>query len=138
MSEKKRAKAAVEYYVGMANSVYPCWSLTRFELGESQFFPSLTLYDTSNCRATEIIHDYISESYDAYDRPSKFDRSRMRLKMLRKESHKNLRKYIALLDANEAAEIYEKLGRYSTIKHYYADTKTAFKLKSSCDRWSDW
>jgi hypothetical protein len=138
VSEKKRAKAAVEYYVGMANSVYPCWSLTRFGLGESQFFPSRTLYDTSNRRATEIIHDYISEPYDAYERPSKFDRSRMRLKMLRKESHKNLRKQIALLDANEAAEIYEKLGHYSTIKHYYADTKTASKLKSSCDRWSDW
>lgn len=135
---KERAMAGIDYYTGIANSVYPCWSLTRYGEGSSPFFPYQIPNQPIGKRATEIIHDYMCEEYFPVDQPSKFNRSYQRLKILRQESIKNIKEQIALLDDNEAAEILLKIGQYLTIKHHYADTDIANRLKSSCDRWSDW
>ena len=78
------------------------------------------------------------EEFFPVDQPSKFNRSYQRLKILRQESIKNIKEQIALLNDNEAAEILMQIGQYLTIKHHYADTDIANRLKSSCDRWSDW
>ena len=136
--ERERAMAGIDYYTGIANSVYPCWSLTRYGEGSSPFFPYQIPNQPIDKRATEIIHDYMCEDDYSVEQPSKFNRSYQRLRMLRQESIKNIKEQIAQLDDNEAAEIFLKIGQYLTIKHHYADTDVANRLKSSCDRWSDW
>lgn len=134
----ERAAAGVEYAVGMANSVYPCWSLTQYGVGESPFFPYQSTPKKNNRRATEIIHDFISDEYSLADRPRGFDMSHQRLQTLREKSEEILGVYIAMLEPNKAAAILERMGRYLTIKHKYQNTNIAQQLKSSCDRWSDW
>lgn len=134
----ERAAAGVEYAVGMANSVYPCWSLTQYGVGESPFFPYQSTPKKNNRRATEIIHDFISDEYSLADRPRGFDMSHQRLQTLREMSEEILGVYIAMLEPNKAAAILERMGRYLTIKHKYQNTDIAQQLKSSCDRWSDW
>ena len=72
---KERAMASIDYYTGMANSVYPCWSLTRYGEGSSPFFPYQIPNQPIAKRATEIIHDYMCEEYFPVDQPSNFNRS---------------------------------------------------------------
>lgn len=136
--ENERAMAGIEYYAGIANSVYPCWSLTRFGEGSTPFFPYEIPNQPNDKRAPEIIHDYMSEEYSPVDQRSKFNRSYRRLKMLRQEAVESIKGQIALLEDNDAAAVLLKIGHYLTIKHHYADTDIANLLKSSCDRWSDW
>lgn len=69
LSQKERAHAGVEYAVGMANSVYPCWSLTQHGIGETPFFPYQIPNEKNNRRATEIIHDLICDEYFTVDKP---------------------------------------------------------------------
>lgn len=137
LSRKERAKASIEYAVGLVNSVYPCWSLTQYGIGESPFFP-YQLTNINNRRATEIIHDFVSDEYFTVDKRQGFDRHHQRLQNLRKQSDRILQEHITALDVNEAASIYEKMGRYLTIKHHFPQTNIAQRLKTSCDRWSDW
>ncbi len=133
-AENERAKAAVEYATGMSNSVYPCWALTQYGVGEELFFPYDMPDETDGRRDTEIIHDFFCNEYPATD----FARSRQRLKALRKEAGKILRNQIAKMDDEEAADFYRRIGYYRTVKHHYANTDIARQLKHSCDRWTDW
>lgn len=138
LPQKERALAGVEYAVGLSNSIYPCWSLTRYGLIGSEIFPYHMPNEKDDRRATEIIHNYISEETYTVDRPTDFDLSHKRLQNLRRKSEKIFKENIAMLDNEDAAEIYAQMTYWSTVKHRYPDTAAARRLKSSCDGWEDW
>lgn len=138
LSQKEKAEKAIEYAVGMANSVYPCWSLTRYGVGSSPFFPYHNLAKGDKRRPTEICHDFNCEEYFTVDHPSDFEKSSSRMKHLRHVSSDMLHHAIAVLPGEEAAKLYLQLGQYLTIKHHFSNTQTAQALRTSCDRWSDW
>ncbi|MCM1292359.1 MAG: hypothetical protein NC111_02955 [Bacteroides sp.] len=138
LPKERRANAGVEYAVGVANSVYSCWSLTQYGVGQSIFFPYQLPAKEDNRRATEIAHDFISDSFTTVDIRDGFKQSHQRLQNLRRQSEQILREQIAQLGAEDAASVCSEMGRYLTIKRHYPTTQVAHRLKSSCDGWELW
>lgn len=111
-----RAKAKIQYALGLRNSVYRCWYLTRYstdnlnyirwEIPEIAYPPDTAIY-----------------RYDAY------------LKL----SDRLIKNAInSFTDKEQAAEELYKLASYKRIMDEYGNTTTAKYLQQHCDKWSDY
>lgn len=111
-----RAKAKIQYALGLRNSVYRCWYLTRY---------SSDNYDYIRWEIPEIAYptDTALYKYDVY----------MKL------SDKLIKNAInTFTDKEQAAQELRKLAYYKRVMDEYGNTSTAKYLQQHCDRWRNY
>lgn len=113
----QRAKAKIQYALGLRNSVHQCWYLTRYSSN----------YENNYIRFAVPYIEYPEDStiyhYDEYI----------------KLSDKLIKDAINIFTDRElAAQVLRKLSYYSRIIRDYGNTLTAKDLELYCDKWRDY
>lgn len=113
----QRAKAKIQYALGLRNSVNQCWTLTR--------------------HSSNFDNNYIREATPYIDYP--VDTTIYRYDKYVKLSNKLIKDAInTFTDKELAAEELRKLAYYKRIMDEYGNTPTAKYLQRHCDRWRDY
>ncbi len=112
-----RAKAKIQYALGLRNSVYRCWYLTRYSSDDCDHYIRWEIPEIAYPTDTAIYR------YDTYI----------------KLSGKLIKDAInTFTDKELAAQELRKLAYYKRIMDEYGNTKTAKYLQQHCDRWRDY
>jgi hypothetical protein len=113
----KRADAKIQYALGLRNSVYKCWFLTRY--------------------SSNMEDDYIRSAIPdiPYSEDSLIYRHNEYLTMSDHLINNAIETY---LDKDRAARQLQKLLYFRRIIDEFPETETASDVKQHCDRWRDY
>lgn len=113
----QRAKAKIQYALGLRNSVNQCWTLTRYS---SNYENNYIMYATPYIEYPEDTTIYRHNKY-----------TKLGDKLIKDAIN-------TFTDREQAAQELRKLAYYKRVMDEYGNTPTAKYLQQQCDRWKDY